>query len=144
MVGENLDGHRGKKFGIHRVKPKNDNADGEEVLIPFTMKSYTFSYEAAGLKSPDKNNQHTSVTSPKPAPAFEFGTAFEFSQDYPFDDQKTSKVKKKKKKSVPDDDIAAEDEEVPTHYQSIFTYESAFLDGNYTHLLNLLLIFAVF
>ncbi|VDL59703.1 unnamed protein product [Hymenolepis diminuta] len=128
MVVENLDGHREKKFGMHRVKPKDNNVDSEEVLIPFTVKSYTFSYEAAGLKSPDKNNQHTSVNSPKPAPAFEFGTAFEFSQDYPFDDQKTSKVKKKKKKSVPDDDIAAEDEEVPTHYQSIFTYESAFLD----------------
>ncbi|KAM3174585.1 hypothetical protein ACTXT7_010260 [Hymenolepis weldensis] len=130
MVVENLDGHRENKFGMHHVKPKNNNTDDEEVLIPFTMKSYTFSYEAAGLKSPDENNQHTSVISPKPVPAFEFGTAFEFSQDYLFDDQKTSKVKKKKKKSVLDDDIAAEDEEVPTHYQSIFTYESAFLDDS--------------
>nr|CDS32192.2 stomatin [Hymenolepis microstoma] len=126
---EDLAGHRKIKFGMRRVKSKNENTGVGKELTPLTMKPFTFSYEVADPKSLGEKNQHAYVTSPKPSSAFEFGSAFEFSPYSSFDDQKTPKVKKKDEKSVPDDIFAALNEEIPIHYQSIFTYESIFHDG---------------
>ncbi|VDO12080.1 unnamed protein product [Rodentolepis nana] len=123
---EDLVGYRKFKFGIRRAKSKNENAGVVNGLTPLTVEPFTFSYEVAGSESLGENNQHTYVTSPKPSSAFEFCSAFEFSPDSSFDVQKTPKVKKKDEKSVNDDD---NDEEIPIHFQSIFSYESIFHDG---------------
>lgn len=129
MDGQQQDRHRKKQFGLRRARIQNDDAEVEEGLIPLSTRTYTFSYEAAGLKSPEQNLKQTYVSSPKPTPAVEFGTAFEFSPEYPFGDETTPNQKKRKRTSLLDDVFTGDDEEIPTHFQSIFTYESIFRDG---------------
>ncbi|KAM7541949.1 hypothetical protein Aperf_G00000000101 [Anoplocephala perfoliata] len=128
MVVKQQDHHRKKRYGLRRARTENDDAEVEEGLIPLSVKTYTFSYEAAGLKSPEKTPKQIYVSSPKPTSAVEFGTAFEFSPEYPIGDETPLKQKKKKRTDIHDDVLAEDDEEIPTHYQSIFTYESMFRD----------------
>ena len=94
---------------------------------PFTTKPYTFSFEESGSMLSGKTATNQALTH-FPSLPLEFGTAFEFSPESISTETKPSKRKKKKPPSSYDE-VCVSDEDIPKHYQSIFTYESLILDG---------------
>lgn len=132
--------HRGFRLNyLRRTNTlKHSGIDPEEGLIPLAARRYTFSYETTQAPSGEANADHSkrnaslldtriafSTFEPRTGP-LEFGTAFEFSPETELatDERERVRKKRKRKENLTDDDI-------PPAYQSIFTYESAFHDGEF-------------
>ncbi|KAL5105514.1 Stomatin-like protein 1 [Taenia crassiceps] len=97
--------------GLRHIRRHNENADVEVGLIPLSSKMQTTKLD--------------SLSSPLPS-LVDFGNAFEFSPGGSFVDFKSKQKNKNVGNST--EGISTSDDEIPAHYQSIFTYESAFHD----------------
>ncbi|VDD82031.1 unnamed protein product [Mesocestoides corti] len=129
MVGETHSQHRRpwhRRIGNHG---DDDDVDAEDGLIPLSTRRYTFSYEADTPTNRGDSAHARSVSLLEPKLTFtgyqgsqpiEFGTAFDFTPEVVSVDEKKSK--RKMTRPAEDADV------IPAPYQSIFTYESAFID----------------
>ncbi|VDK44211.1 unnamed protein product [Taenia asiatica] len=110
--------HRKSRFtsGLRRIRKHNDEADAEGGLIPLSSKTHAMTLNTCDLKVSDPLQ-----------PLVDFGNAFEFSPESNFVE---FKLPKQKNKSVfaATERIPTSVDDIPAHYQSIFTYESAFHD----------------